>query len=123
MTTDITKLEESASKQKEKSRQFSDLLDTIISLEDKKKILWQQIYDNAVQDRENGNILFTDLYLATQGRPAEHQLNGPVMAKYIERMSRANDQLIKLSELLQLAQEKETALDENDIFDQIAGKK
>lgn len=119
----IEKLEESVNNQKEKSKEFADLLDTITSLEDKKKILWQQIYDNAVRDRENANILFTDLYLATQGKPAEHQLNGPVMAKYIERMSRANDQLIKLSELLQIAQEKEMAVNDNDIFDQIAGKK
>ena len=42
-----------------KSEQFSDLLDSLESTENKKKMLWKEIYDNAITDRMNAYMLFT----------------------------------------------------------------
>jgi hypothetical protein len=64
-------------------------------------------------------MLFTEIYVNTQGQPSEHHLNGPIMSKYIERMSKSNDQILKLAELIQKAQEEAEMISEDDIFDQI----
>ncbi len=105
-------------KQKEKKiEQFSDMLSSIKDLDDKKKILWQEIYNNAVTDRENASILFTDTLIQVRGNAANHNILGPVIVKYIERMSRANDQILKLAELV--AKEDSKQLDPSTIFDRI----
>jgi hypothetical protein len=101
--------------------EFSDLLESITSLENKKKVLWKHIYENALEDRKNAYILFTELYVTSKGKPNDHHLNGPIMAKYIERMSRANDQVLKLAELVQKAQDEEESVNEDDVYDQIKG--
>ena len=79
---------------------FSDLLDNISSIEDKKKLLWKEIYENALNDRENANALYTDLYLKMQGTQSDHMQVGPIMAKYLERMCKSNEQILKLIELV-----------------------
>lgn len=110
--------------QKQRTDDFKKLLLTLEVIDDKKKILWAQIYEHAIEDRMNAYILFTDLYINSRGKPSEHVENGPVLAKYIERMSRSNDQILKLAELIQHAQEQESSVkDEGDIFDQIKHKK
>jgi len=112
---------DSLNKIKEKERkivQFSDLLHTLKELDDKKKILWSEIYDNAVTDRENASILFTDTLMQVKGNAANHNILGPVIAKYLERMSRANDQILKLAELI--AKEDAKEIDTNSIFDKIS---
>lgn len=105
--------------QKKKLEEFSEVLAEIESLEDKKKLLWRHIYENALEDRTHAYMLFTEIYVNTQGQPSEHHLNGPIMSKYIERMSKANDQILKLAELIQKAQEEVEMISEDDIFDQI----
>ena len=60
---------------------FSDLLDNISSIEDKKKLLWKEIYENALNDRENANSLYTDLYLKMQGSQSDHMQVGAIMTK------------------------------------------
>jgi len=105
---------------KKSFQDFSKLLDDITTLEEKKKVLWKQIYENAVEDRMHAYMMMVDLYVATQGKPEIHQLNGPTFAKYIERMSRANDQLLKLAELVQNAQEQDAVvMSDDEIFDKI----
>ena len=37
-------------------KNFADILDSIDSLEDKKKLLWKEIYENALEDREKSKI-------------------------------------------------------------------
>ena len=86
---------------------FKDLLDSITTLQDKRKILWQDVYTNALQDRDFALQMYTHLSGFVAGDPQQHALHGPNIAKYIERMSRANDQLLKLAELVG------TALDKN----------
>jgi hypothetical protein len=106
-------------KEKEKKvLQFDDLLSSMESADDKKKALWSEIYKNALTDRENASILFTDTILQLKGNAANHTILGPVVVKYIERMSRANDQIIKLAEII--TKEENRPLDTNSIFDQIS---
>jgi hypothetical protein len=102
-------------------KNFSDLLDTLDSLSDQKKSLWREIYYNAITDRRAAYVLYNDLLSGVIGQAAQHAIHGPIMAKYIERVSRSNDQIIRLAELVAEAQAAEKAtLDTNDIFDKIS---
>ena len=101
-----------------KIEKFGDILSSIKNLDDKKRVLWTEIYHNAVDDRENASILFTDTLMQVKGNAANHNILGPVIAKYLERMSRANDQLLKLAELV--AREEETDINTDLIFDSIS---
>ena len=106
-------------KEKEgKVARFEDLLESIDGLDSKKKVLWLEVYRNALTDRESASILFTDTIMQLKGNAANHSILGPVVVKYIERMSRANDQLIKLAEII--TSEDNKPLDTNSIFDQIS---
>tara|TARA_B100000686_G_C16734215_1_gene942620 strand:- start:13 stop:375 length:363 start_codon:yes stop_codon:yes gene_type:complete len=97
---------------------FSDLLDSLEQTEDKKKYLWKEIYENALTDRENANLLFTDLLIQSRGNSANHAMFGPIMSKYLERMSKSNDQILRLAELI--AKEEQGAIDHEDVFSKIA---
>ena len=105
------------SDKEKKIAQFSDLLKTLTDLDDKKRMLWSEIYQNAIDDRENASILFTDTLMQVKGNAANHNILGPVIAKYLERMSRANDQILKLAELV--AREDSKPIDTDSIFDRI----
>ena len=80
---------------------------------------WKEIYENAVSDRENAYILFHEAYSNMMKSAAEHITVGPILNKYLERMNKANDQLLKLAELISKAEEQSTRLDPEDIFSQI----
>ncbi len=43
------------------------------------------------------------------------------MSKYLERMSKSNDQILRLAELIAKAEESASVIDPNDIFDKISG--
>jgi hypothetical protein len=100
---------------------FSGLLDEISSIEDKQKALWKQIYENAVQDRKNAYIMWTDLYGYVHCNPTEHAIHGQNLSRYMERMSKANDQILKLAELVSGASENELddMMSQDDIYDKI----
>jgi len=100
-----------------KAKQFEELLESIEDIDDKKRILWTEIYKNAITDRESASILYTDTIMQLKGNAANHTILGPVVVKYIERMSRANDQLIKLAEII--TKEDNRPIDSNSIYDQI----
>ena len=105
--------------QKEKKiAAFADLLTSLNDIDDKKRILWLEIYQNSIDDRENASILFTDTLMQVKGNAANHNILGPVIAKYLERMSRANDQILKLAELV--AREDSKPMDPDAIFDRIS---
>ncbi len=113
---------------KEQMKAFGDLLNSLDNSLDKKKQLWKQIYENAIIDRKNAYLVFADLYVAVHSKPAEHAIHGPTLAKYMERMSKATDQLLKLAELVASAEEKlpkdrEESLSEDDIYSSIQRKK
>jgi hypothetical protein len=115
--SNMNKSLDSLDEKEKKIKQFSDILDSLTSTEDKKKMLWKEIYENAVNDRENAGILFTDALMQVKGNTANHNILGPVVAKYIERMSRANDQILKLAELIAQEESKEMSMD--SIYDKI----
>ena len=100
--------------------QFSDLLDGLKSTTDKKKMLWKEAYQNALEDRENAHILFTDLLLQVRGNTTNHMQFGVLMTKYLERMSKSNDQILRLAELI-AKEEDGQQISPDDIFDQIGG--
>ncbi len=114
---DFNKTLDALNEKDKKIKQFSDILDTLTSTEEKKKLLWKEIYENAVNDRENAGILFTDTLMQVKGNAANHNILGPVIVKYIERMSRANDQILKLAELIANEETKEMSMDA--IYDKI----
>ena len=103
----------------DKIKEFSDLLDGLESTEDKKKLLWKESYQNAIEDRESASILLNDLLLSIPGNSANHSTHGTLATKYLERMSKSNDQIIKLAELIAKEQEKQDAVSPDDIFKSI----
>ena len=104
-----------------KTEEFGEMLASIEALEDKKKYLWKEIYENAIVDRMNAYMLFTDVYSCMTGDKADHVTLGPMMAKYIERMNKANDQLLKLADLIAKEEEKAAQIDPDNLFAQIQG--
>lgn len=103
-------------------KSFNDLVDSLDSLSDQKKSLWKEVYYNAITDRRAAYVLYNDLLSGVIGQAAQHAIHGPIMAKYIERVSRSNDQIIRLAELVAEAQavEAAAATTPSEIFDRIA---
>ena len=100
-----------------KIRDFSELLDQIDGVNDKKKRLWKEIYENAVTDRQNAYVMFTTLVEISENKSTEHAIHEKTMATYIEKMSRANDQLIRLAELVSKSEEKASEeIDPEEMF-------
>jgi len=109
-------------KKKEDSiKNFSDILDNIESIEDKKKMLWKEIYENSLEDREKAKMLFNNAFIDMQGGLTDHMNIGSVMAKYLERMCRSNDQILKLVELISKEEEKTESVSSEDLFKRING--
>lgn len=104
---------------RDKIKDFSNLLEEIESLNDKKRRLWTEIYENAITDRQNSYAMFVRLVQIVQDKSSEHAVHGKTMATYIERMSKSNDQLIKLAELIAKADSKSDELSPDEIFDKI----
>lgn len=102
-----------------KVKDFTDLLETLDTSDDKKKLLWKEIYQNAIIDRQNAGILFTDAYKSMQPGVTEHVTLGPTLAKYIERMCKSNEQILRLAELIAKAEARSAQMDPDDIFSKI----
>lgn len=106
----------------DKIQGFCDLLDSL-DIVDKKKGLWKEIYSNSLQDREYAQKMYASLSAIVLQDPTQHAIHGPNIAKYIERMSRSNDQLLKLAELIanaEPAEANETPLSPDEIYDRLA---
>ena len=115
-------IEDAIDKIKDKDKKiekFSQLLDGLESTADKKKLLWKEIYENAINDRECAGILFTDLFSQTTGNANSHAISGPILSKYLERMSKSNDQILKLAEIIQKAEDQHAVIDSDEIFEKI----
>jgi hypothetical protein len=103
----------------ERIKDFSGLLNQIESLNDKKRKLWMEIYENAISDRQNSYAMFVRLVKIVQDKSSEHAVHGKTIATYIERMSKANEQLIKLAELIAKAERKDDEIDPDEMFERI----
>jgi len=102
-----------------KLEEFGDLLDSLSKTEDKKKLLWKEAYHNAVNDRQVASILVNDLLLTIPGNSGNHAMHGVLMTKYLERMAKCNDQILKLAELIAKEQEKEDFVSPDEIYNQM----
>lgn len=102
-------------------RDFTSLLDQIDGVSDKKKKLWKEIYENAINDRENAYILFRTLVSIVEDKSTEHAIHGKTLSSYIERMSKANDQLIRLAELVSKSEKASEEIDPEEMFKKIGG--
>lgn len=86
---------------------FSELLDSLAGVDERVKLLWKQIYENALTDRRNAYMVWSDLYMAVHGNPEQHVIHGDHLSKYMERMEKANTQVLKLAELVYKAKDKQ----------------
>jgi hypothetical protein len=123
----ISELEERATDVR--SKDFGALLDKIDNLDDNKKRLWREIYQNSLTDRHNAYVLFRQLVnLCSKtpvglGRSAEYATHSAAIAKFLDQMRRANEQLIKLAALIAQAEKNSDAIDPDSVFDMIAKKR
>jgi hypothetical protein len=86
-----------------------------------KEQIWSEIYQNAFQDREKASMLVTNLWKEITTDPEKHALYGTTITKYLERMSKSNDQLVKLAELMGRSEtsEQEEEVDIDDVYDKM----
>ena len=115
LTSALQKIE----KIEEKTKKFEQMLSELVSSDDKKKLLWKEIYENANLDRQNAHVLFVEAYTQMRTGLAEHVAIGATLSKYLERMNKSNDQLIKLAELVAKEEERSEKVDPDDIFSKI----
>lgn len=101
---------------------FSQVLEKIEHADAKKRILWKEIYENAMLDRQNAHILFVEAYTTMSQGTTEHATLGSTLSKYLERMNKANDQLIRLAELISKSENEHNAINADDLFSQIQEK-
>ncbi len=111
---DIIELTERSVEQRVKD--FSELLEDIDNVNDKRKRLWREIYENAVSDRQNSYLMFAKLVKIAQDKTTEHAVHGKTIATFLERMSKANDQLIKLAELVDRSSPRDGGIDPDAMF-------
>ena len=104
---------------KKKVDDFAKVLQKIEHADAKKKILWKEIYENAVMDRQNAHILFVEAYTTMATGTTEHATLGSTLSKYLERMNKANDQMLKLAELITKSENEFNAINSDDLFSQI----
>ncbi len=103
----------------EKTKKFEEMLSELVSSDDRKKLLWKEIYENANLDRQNAYVLFVEAYTQMRAGIAEHAAIGATLSKYLERMGKSNEQLLKLSEIIARAEQENSKIDPDDLFSQI----
>lgn len=84
---------------------FKELLSSLTTLDEKKQALWIEIYRNAIVDRQTAYANYKTLLNICTDKSSEHAVHGRTMAAFLERMNKANEQLIKLAVLVANVQE------------------
>lgn len=105
-----------------KFEEFAEILDKIEYVQRETKKLWKEIYQNAFDDRAHAFLLFADLYRVVTNDPNGHALHGKLLTSYLERMNKANDQLLKLAELIENASNSEGQINAEALYDEINSK-
>jgi hypothetical protein len=59
--------------------------------------------------------------MQVKGSVPMHTSLGSIMSKYLERMSKSNDQILKLAELIAKEQEEADTVTPDSIYDSIVG--
>jgi hypothetical protein len=117
--SELDEMSEKLDQELQKNKNFAELVLSIRDIDPKKKALWVEIYDNAVNDREKAAMLFTEAYQSMGSSSADHVALGSIMAKYLERMSKSNDQILNLAEMVTKAMEREEQMDPDALFRKI----
>ena len=98
---------------------FDKLLSEIGGVDARLRHLWLEAYTNAMSDRLLAYIAYTDLLPKILANRDNHGLFGDKLTKYMERMSRANDQLISLSKQIAEASVVSSNVDPDTIYSQM----
>lgn len=118
----LKEIEKKLQKIREDDDRVSDFvveLEKMKSLDPKKRILWSQIYKNAIDERASAAMLFGEAYATMSSSAADHVSMGTTLVKYLERMSKANQQLLDLSASITQEEAENTKLDPEKIWAQI----
>lgn len=121
-STDAKKIEKLLESNKKTERQIKDFEKQIAEMKDDDSPharLWIEIYNNAVSDRTCASALFTQAFSLLGASAADHVSLGTTLVKYLERMSKSNEQLLSLSQLIEKDRSEEKTLSTKDIFSQI----
>jgi len=102
----------------QKIENLGALLESIKVSENKKK-LWLEIYHNAISDRKYAEEQLQKLIGITGDDSSEHAIHGKSMATYIEKMTRSNDQILRLAELINSTVEKDNNRTVDDFYDEL----
>ena len=106
-----------------KFKDFDEILLNSSDVDDRTKSLWLEIYANATHDRERAAALITDLIpLLSKNDANAHAIHGQTVVKYLEKMSKANDQLLKIVEQLQLLTKKSDEINYDELLNTIDKK-
>jgi len=100
-----------------KLQEFDELLADITEASSKEKILWRQIYENAIQDRKIAISLVFSLHTKFMVDSSEHTLNGSQMNGYLTRMEKSNKQLIELAGIVADRNSKDESINSDDLFE------
>ncbi len=106
------------SEQEISNLEFDDLLENATDVDPRARALWLEIYKNAIDDRERVSILYTNLQselTSAQG----HVVYGLLIAKYLEKMAKSNDQLLKLAEQCLAYKKSEGSFSADDLLDKM----
>lgn len=102
-----------------KMKTLQVLLNDMEELDPKLKLLWAEIYQNAVTDRRFASIMYEDLLQKILVMVENHGLYGDKIAKYMERMSKANDQLLLLAKYISEHVAESGEIDMKEIYNKI----
>lgn len=115
-------LERDVKENLKKFESFSSLVDKIEDLSDEKKHLYKEIYENANTDRQHAYGMYRILIDICGNNTTEHAVHARSIGTFVEKMSRANDQLLKLCDLIRRAEEKNEFIDPDDMFNAIQNR-
>jgi len=115
----IEKLLEKNKRSKKRIESFKEVMQELSGADPQKMSLWVEIYDNASGDRTIASALFTQAFTLLGSSSSDHASMGPILVKYLERMSKSNEQLLTLAQIVAKEVEKKVSMDTNDIFSQI----
>jgi len=103
---------------------FSEMLNDIPSLDTKLRVIWEEVYQNAVKDRAAANMqmlsLISGANLAGSGTSYALELEtAPAIVKYLERMAKSTDQLLDLARRIEDHMGSDDEFDEDELYNSI----
>ena len=120
MEDDVDGVRATLNRAEQKNEEFGDLLKKLTYASSESKKLWKEIYENAIDDRTNAYLLYADLYRCVTNNEKGHVDHGKLMTMYLERMGKANDQLLKLAEIIENAHTEDEKVDAGALYDEIS---